>query len=718
MCCFWDCFDLFSSSVEHYLFLGGGIITKKKIALITVRNEIKNMYYSELNSVFCDYLDIIPYSIETDHEHQKGSDYLSSADVILLTNPNLFAFIKHMIKNNCIVLNLDYAFLKNKIESLKNFHENTNALVCFNFHEVSNQVAKTIYGMGITNLNLTVYNPDAPVLEHNYDIAIVGENSHLVPQEINTIVNLGTRKISFETLINLAISTKVLDDRLENRIYSYSEEIAFSSVFMNDIFVNSPDSKNQFNAIMNNIDYSIIIVDSNFKIITHNSNLIHTFNIAENILNKQITEVTNLYPVSEHIFNNKEIKNVLIEIKKNAKALLSIQKIDAKHSINSSYIILIKIVADATKEEIILRKKPERNGHTAKYNFSNIYGESREIKESIEKANIISKLDKPLLIVGESGTGKELFAQSIHNASSRKNYPFVSVNCAAIPSALLESELFGYEDGTFTGGRKGGKAGLFEIADNGTLFLDEIGDMSLETQAKILRVLEEKEFMKLGSGEVIFSDFRIIAATNRNLRDLIKEGKFRLDLFYRLNTLMLNIPPLRNRKNDIPFLINMFLSRQKDLFKTIDEDVFEFLVNYTWEGNIRELKNCIDYMVNMSEGNIKVNHIPEYIWEINGSKNTFVQQDIFYLLNDYEKEIVISLLNTIGYFGGGRRSIYQELIKKYADLTKYKLRKYISMLIENKLVQVESGRIGMKLTEAGKHLVQYDDTFMNEVKNQ
>jgi transcriptional regulator with PAS, ATPase and Fis domain len=664
------------------------------------------MYYSELNSVFSDYLDIIPYSIEIDHEYQKSTDCLKSADVILLTNPNLFTFIKHMIKSNCIVLNLDYAFLKNKVESLKNFHENTNALVCFNFHEVSNQVAKTIYGMGITNLNLTVYNPDVPVLENTYDMAIVGENSHLVPQKINTIVSLGTRKISFETLINLAISTKVLDDRLENRIYLYSEEITFPSVFMNDIFVNSPDSKSQFKAIMNNIDYSIIILDKNFKIITHNSNLIHTFNIEEDILNKQITEVANLYPVSEQISNNKEIKNILIEIKKNIKAMLSIQKIDAKHSINSSYIILIKLVTEATKQETGLRKKSVRNGHTAKYEFSDIYGESKEIKECIKKANIISKLDKTLLIVGESGTGKELFAQSIHNASSRKDYPFISVNCAAIPSALLESELFGYEDGTFTGGRKGGKAGLFEIAHRGTLFLDEIGDMTLETQAKLLRVLEEKEFMKLGSGEVIFSDFRIIAATNRSLRDLIKEGKFRLDLFYRLNTLMLTIPALRHRKEDIPFLINIFLNKQKDYFKTIDKDVFEFLINYTFEGNIRELKNCIDYMVNMSEGNIKMEHIPEYISDVAGDENNSAKEDIFYFLNDYEKEIVLNLLNTIGYFGGGRRSLHQELIKKYPNLTKYKLRQYISILIENKLVQVEAGRIGMKLTERGKNLAQ------------
>ena len=686
---------------------------KKKIALVTVRNEIKNMYYSELNRVFSDYLDIIPYSIEIDHENQKSNDYLRSADVILLTNPNLFTFIKHMIKGNCTVLNLEYAFLKNKIESLRNFQDNTTALVCFNFREVSNQVAKTIYGMGITNLNLTVYNTDVPVLDSNYNIAIVGENSCLVPQKINTIVSLGTRKISFETLINLAISTNVLDDRLENRIYLYSEEIAFPSVFMNDIFVNSPDSKNQFNAIMNNIDYSIIILDRNFKIVTHNSNLTHTFNIEENILNKQITQVSNLNSISEHvIINNKDVKNLLINIEKNKRAMLSIQKISGKHSIHSSYIILIKLITDVTKHETTSRKRSERIGHTAKYNFSNIYGESRELKECIEKANIISKLDKTLLIVGESGTGKELFAQSIHNASSRKNNPFVSINCAAIPSALLESELFGYEDGTFTGGRKGGKAGLFEIADNGTLFLDEIGDMSLETQAKILRVLEEKEFMKLGSSEVIFSNFRIIAATNRRLQDLIKEGKFRLDLFYRLNTLMLNIPPLRNRTGDIPFLINMFLSNQKDLFKTIDKDVFEFLVNYTWEGNIRELKNSIDYMVNMSGGNIRIKHIPEYIWDMKGDKSNFDHQEFFYLLNNYEKEIVLSLMDTIGYIGGGRRSIYHEFVKKYTDLTEYKLRKYIRILIENKLVQVESGRAGMRLTEVGKKLVQCDGMFM------
>ena len=678
-----------------------------KAALVTIRNEIKNMYYEELNSIFSGYLEILPYSIEVDHKYMNNTEYLRSVDVILLTNPKMFSFIKDSVKENCKILYLDYAFLKNKIESLKDFPNHTKALVCFNYYEVSVQAVTTIYEMGFTNLDLTIYNPEEPIVDEDYDVAIVGESSAIVPEKIEKIFSLGRRKISFKTLIDLAVTTNILDDKLENKIYLYSQEIANPNNFVNHIFTNSSYSKVQLQTIMDSIDYSIIILNSDFQILNYNMNLKEMFSINKDILNMKAHDIQEFIPIIKYIVKD-NTKNLLVEIQKNKRVMLTVQKIYNMIIKKYSYVILIRDVTEIMLLESTLKRQLEKKGHITKHDFSHIYGNSSEIKECIHKAKIIAKLDKTALIIGESGTGKELFAQSMHNASPRKNFSFIGINCAALPSNLLESELFGYEKGTFTGGLKDGKAGLFEIANNGTLFLDEIGDMSLITQAKVLRVIEEKEFMRLGGNEIISVNVRIIAATNRNLRALIKEGNFRLDLYYRLNALMFTIPPLRKRKDDIKELIHLFT--ESNTHTSISEQTFDFLVNHTWEGNVRELKNCIDYMVSISNGEIKMKHLPDYILEeIDEYKiidNTILEDDIFSLLNSYEKKIIFSLIRIIGSSGGGRRSIFIKLKLDYADLSEYKLRNLIDLLVQNNLVEIGSGRSGLSLTDTGKKMIE------------
>ena len=209
--------------------------------------------------------------------------------------------------------------------------------------------------------------------------------------------------------------------------------------------------------------------------------------------------------------------------------------------------------------ENIVRTNLMKRGHTSKYDFSNIIGKSKKITETKEIARKLARSNSTLLLIGESGTGKELFAHAIHKASNKQHGPFVAVNFAALPENLLESELFGYEEGAFTGARKGGHAGLFEQAHKGTIFLDEIGDASMKIQARLLRVLQEKEVLRIGGTKIIPIDVRIIAATNKNLEDLVSAGKFREDLFYRLKVLPIRIPPLRERKEDIPLLIEKML---------------------------------------------------------------------------------------------------------------------------------------------------------------
>ncbi|WP_238554502.1 sigma 54-interacting transcriptional regulator [Geomicrobium sp. JCM 19038] len=255
----------------------------------------------------------------------------------------------------------------------------------------------------------------------------------------------------------------------------------------------------------------------------------------------------------------------------------------------------------------------EREG--AVQTFETMIGKSASIQRVKSLARKASRTKASVVIQGESGTGKELFAQGIHHMSSRAEGPFVAINCSAFPENLLESELFGYEGGAFTDARKGGRRGKFEQAHGGTLFLDEVSEMSSSMQAKILRILETKEVVRIGSEQVIHSDFRIVAATNKDLKSLVQEGQFRQDLFYRLHVIRLTVPPLRERKEDIPKLLGFHMERLAQEYgiekKAISEEAMQLLLQYRWPGNVRELVNVVDYVVTMTDGqHVLVDHLP------------------------------------------------------------------------------------------------------------
>jgi propionate catabolism operon transcriptional regulator len=220
----------------------------------------------------------------------------------------------------------------------------------------------------------------------------------------------------------------------------------------------------------------------------------------------------------------------------------------------------------------------------------------------VEQAKKYSLADSSILIYGESGTGKELFAQSIHMASRRSQHPFVAVNCAALPESLIDSELFGYEEGSFTGAKKGGKTGLFELAHQGTIFLDEISELPLHLQSRLLRVLQEKEIVRIGGDQLIPIDVRIITASNKDLAECVRQGTFREDLYYRISVLQLRVPPLRQRKEDIPLLFRHFIRHREDLMRLITDADLAPLMQYHWPGNIRELENVAERFLVLCQG--------------------------------------------------------------------------------------------------------------------
>lgn len=295
------------------------------------------------------------------------------------------------------------------------------------------------------------------------------------------------------------------------------------------------------------------------------------------------------------------------EVTRNGKKLLSELHIYASYHLmvncvpapdnsgNTGCVLTFQDTSRIQADELQVRKKLRHSSFQAKYQFSNILHKSRIMDSVISDAMTYSYSDSNILIYGETGTGKELFAQSIHNSSPRKNHPFVAINCSALPENLLESELFGYVEGAFTGASKGGKMGFFELAHKGTIFLDEIGDVSPNLQSRLLRVLQEREVVRLGSDTVIPVDVRVISATNKNLKEEVANGRFRQDLLYRLDVLELNLPPLRNRDQDALFLLSQLISYEHErtgcILTGLSEEGASLITQYPWPGNIREMRN-------------------------------------------------------------------------------------------------------------------------------
>ncbi len=358
-----------------------------------------------------------------------------------------------------------------------------------------------------------------------------------------------------------------------------------------------------FKIILENTNDCILAVDSIGVITAYNEAVFKTLNLPPKTVligNNIFSVVPELNEVHLMSIEDKEV-NILKSIN-NKMMVINTKPIKVNQKILGT-VLLIQNVDKLQKNEIEIRQKLSKKGLLAKYDFEDIIGNSDQIKKTITIAQKYATANANVLIIGETGTGKELFAQSIHKRSKRKNQPFVAINCAALPEQLLESELFGYVEGAFTGATKGGKVGLFEMAHRGTLFLDEIAELPLGLQAKLLRVLQEQEIRKLGDDKIIPVDVRIIAASNVDLQQKVGNNKFRQDLLYRLDILRLNIPPLRYRKGDIQEITKYFLSEFEDndhLQVNMNDEAILELIKHDWPGNIRELRNICERLLVLS----------------------------------------------------------------------------------------------------------------------
>ncbi len=359
--------------------------------------------------------------------------------------------------------------------------------------------------------------------------------------------------------------------------------------------------------IMESMSDGVMALDRQGRVMVMNKLAAHNLGVdSVTTLNRTLRELMppNNEPFFAAISDHKEQSRLLEIQRKHDRIKLNVSCTPLV-SKNNKILGTVVILQPIQKYKRMIEKV---SGTRATITFADIIGQNNELNYALRLAEIAAKSDSNVLLLGESGVGKEMFAQAIHNASRRCEEPFFAINCAALPRELISSELFGYEEGAFTGARKGGNPGKFELADQGTLFLDEIGEMPLDLQGSLLRFLEEGKIMRLGGREVMQVNVRVIAASNKKLKDEVMKGHFRLDLYYRLKVIDIEIPPLRERKDDIPGLAEHFIKiigpKLDKKISGVDPEAMEVLITYNWPGNVRELNNVLERAVNIESGNV------------------------------------------------------------------------------------------------------------------
>lgn len=662
----------------------------KKVAVIYYNNnnqEVIKYLKDRLEEIFENYIEVENYYLS-----ELDSDAKINADAYISTNDTMLYSLKNRIINYTNIVIMHRSIKKQWLHEILNIPKGTNVLLVNDSYSTAVETLCSLYELGINHINLLPFDPndsDNPVYK-KYKCCITPDEVQLVPDHIKNIINIGYREISFDTLIQLMNKLNLNFELTNRNLVRHIRSLAIPDIYFHKNYLNNFVKDHVFNSVIDNSPTALIVTNEKYLVLFSNDKAKVLFDIKNDsamqpldyMIDKQIFSVIReeTMPKDGIIFNG-------IQYFVEKTIIMLMDEI-------MGYSISFQNEKDLRDIEINAKELFERKGLYAKYNFSDIVYVSRTMKECVNTSKTVALTDHTVLITGESGTGKELIAQSIHNYSQRKKMPFVAINCAALPESLLESELFGYESGAFTGAKKNGKLGLFEQANGGTIFLDEIGDVSPNLQSRLLRVLQERQIMRIGGDRMINVDTRIIAATNRDLMSEVEKGSFRKDLYYRLNVISISIEPLRNRKEDILPLMSHFLGAKYDQLNDSDK---KLLCEYTWPGNAREIENTAIHYKTLSV-------LPKYLplaspvllaENKNKPKSTINLESI-------EMEILkIVMENSQLYHGIGRMQLNTQLKSKQLHIGDSGLRSVLQKLQEQGLITIGKGRIGTKITESG-----------------
>ena len=707
---------------------------RKRLAIVTGSEATKETLCSQMKYFLEDCVDIVGYSEEVMVKE------LIQADLVVMSSKILAEEMAAHVSPESPVLIAKRSLNIENIEQLFGIPKGTSAFFVNDLKENSLGCIEALKEIGIDYLDLIPYYPGCRIYR-NAKIAITAGEKALVPDHVDKVFDLGARIIDISSIVEILKHLDLMDQKLSLVSDKYKETMIRFSNHLYHLF-NEATSMNQYlGRILNQINDGMIAYYGSGMISIFNEKSREIFGPASagDLIQNVIIDPS----IKEYLLAEEDLSDRLFRFN-HEDLIISKFRIDKL----DTTVCTIKNTKENKDIEVKLRQNLIRKGYIGKYRFNDIAGDSPAITETIRIAQKLARSDLNILIYGESGVGKELFASAIHNESQRRRGPFVAINFSAISEDLIESELFGYEEGAFTGAKKGGRLGIFEQANQGTIFLDEIGDISMRIQARLLRVLQEKEIRRVGGSENIPIDVRVIAATNKNLIQMCREGSFREDLYHRLKKFYLKVPPLRARSQDIDCLVHHFLRKHGRDNLEISEEVMQIFRNHPWNGNVRELENVIEYLIAVCDSDIvKINELPEDFFELPidcglnqwqhncgrvqlqpncGQSQLQPDYGMSPIVHDHAgdqmsfdyaacnqalcergnlEEYILFLKLIKEYTERGltisRKTMTEEARRRFPYLTEEKIRKRTDQLQDLKMITKSVGRVGMRLTPIG-----------------
>lgn len=664
---------------------------KSRVLVLATNESTMDAMYNYLGKFFKEYVIL--------HKGLIGritQDEEDTYDLLIMPNPPNVRTDKRYI-NNPKTIACHRVFDYKTMEEMFTLEPNENVYLVSDNEHAALKAAAQLKEMGVLYFNIIPYYPGCKI-DTDIKYAISPGESQYTPEHIKNVIDLGSRVPSVGDVSEIAkyldLPITIINSVTEEYLKNFATIVSNSNNHLRKLY----STQQVLNNVIHNIDQGVCLVNKLGRIKMVNRKFTDMLCLSNNIIIGSCLQ-DNLIDRGLSIDIDEILReSIVVENVSGRKILIDSYEI---HGFSEdSYLIYANNIDILDKKQNMIRLKTKDMQLIKKYYFDDYITKDNNTIEMINRAKLISTNHASVLIQGESGTGKEILAQAIHYQSPRKHHPFVPVNFAAIQPNLLDSELFGYVDGSFTGASKGGSKGLFEMAHKGTIFFDEIGDAPLEFQVRLLRVLQEKEIRKIGSSERIPVDIRVIAATNKNLADLVREGRFREDLYYRINVMPIDTIPLRDRKQDIMMIFDYFIRESfndsdHNLKDLCSNDVIEFLMNYEFRGNVRELRNIVEYFSCIKGANaIGMKDLPRYMF----SRGKLSKHEV--------TEIEISILRIIDVVPKiGRGKISDILKSEYKDITQGKVRTILKSLADKNLIIVNSTRGGCEITILGKEII-------------
>ncbi|WP_226676956.1 sigma-54 interaction domain-containing protein [Rossellomorea aquimaris] len=669
---------------------------KRELILLAGTKETERALKEQLQSVFGKLIHITSYACD------EGIPTFFTNELIVYSSALIEPEVQEYIDfDSCTIMKARRTVNYEYIDRIFELPPGKKILYVNDFIETAQEAVATLKRLGIDHVDYIPYSPSG-VYPRQIDIAISPGEMLSIPPSIPEKIDIGVRLIDLNTIMKIIYHFQLSEQLTFDITDRYTRKIIELSQKLGAINRRAKTLNKFLNKVVDGVNDGILAFQEDGEITVFNEVLERMVGItATHAIGKKLNRVFKNIELN-HFLTSRQDEDQEYFTLRQQNVMVYRFRLEAEGVIVATF----KDMEETIEMEKVRKRELQKRGYIAKYTFDSILGTSRLINETKLIAGKLAQSELPVLIYGETGTGKELFSGAIHNSSSRKNSPYLAVNCSALPEDLLESELFGYEDGAFTGAKKGGKKGLFEQADGGTLFLDEIGDISLKLQARLLRVLQEMEIRRIGGNKNIPVDVRIIAATNKDLQSLIREGTFREDLYHRLKVLSLQLPSLRERSGDIPILIENFLRTEQSKITTIDSAVLEAMQNARWSGNVRELKNTLLYMMTVAEHNrLTIKELPrndDNFQDSGETRNTHIHPEI----TMSKSEEYVSILSVLlSFYNEGTRAsrekIHSSLEHSPTPLSVQQIRTRLNELKDLGYVIIQRGRTGTEITPAG-----------------